>query len=88
MFRVDFNSFDETGKYLVSSLMHATSHRIPRVGERALLSDGEGNQCWAVVRRVRGIVVYLDLEDETWVTGPTGSTTTALRPSVSLTAQK
>jgi hypothetical protein len=70
VFHVDFNNFDRGGKYLKGSLWHASgSHRIPRQGERAVLRDGEGNRCWAVVHDVKGVIVRFELDDSTWVSG-------------------
>ena len=68
-FRVDFNNFDDDGKLLKGSLWHASSRRIPKAGERVILTDGEGNRCWAVVRDLRGVVVFFELDDATWVSG-------------------
>lgn len=74
-FEVDFNNFDKKGELLKGSLWHASGHRIPRAGERALLRDGEGNRCWATVRDVRGVIVHFELDDSTWVSGEQSATT-------------
>jgi|SRR5664279_2277948 hypothetical protein len=76
-FEVDFNNFDKGGKLLKGSLWHASGHRMPRAGERALLHDGEGNRCWATIRDVRsGVMVLFELDDSTWVSGEQATTQT------------
>jgi hypothetical protein len=81
LFQVDFNNFDDEGELLKGSLWHGSSRRIPRRGERVLLKDGEGNRCWAWVRDQRGVILFFELDDATWVSGE-GLTTTTGTPNV------
>jgi hypothetical protein len=81
-FQVDFNNFDDDGKLLKGSLWHGSSRRIPRVGERAILQDGEGNRCWGKVCAVRGVIIHFALEDATWVSGEQSRTITFDGPMI------
>lgn len=69
IYRADFNVFDEHGKLLKTSLYHGYSRRTPRLGERAILKDAEGNTCWGTFRESRGVLLFFELDDSTWVSG-------------------
>jgi hypothetical protein len=69
IFRVDFNNVADGGRLVKASLPHASSYRIPGDGERVFLEDGEGNRCWGSVERVEGLVVLIEIDDTTWVSG-------------------
>src|SRR4051812_26445207 len=69
VFRTDFNNVADDGVQVKTSLYHGFSRRIPRDGERVLLRDSEGNRCWGWVRGIRGVIVFVELDETTWVSG-------------------
>lgn len=66
VFRVDFNNLDDQRR-VKGSFAHASSDRVPQVGERVLLQDPEGNACWAVVSEKGTLTLRFELELDTWI---------------------
>lgn len=69
IFKADFNNIDETGELVKTSLYNGFSRRIPHLNERILLRDSEGNRCWGWVRAFKGVMVSVELDVDTWVSG-------------------
>ncbi len=55
----DFNDL-RPGKMLRSSLRFLEGQREPVVGERVHLEDSEGNYCLAAVTGIRGLIIDLE----------------------------
>lgn len=68
IFRVDFNNVDAEG-HIKGSFAHASSRRVPDVGERVLLSDAEGNACWGIVTHVGSLTLRFAPDPATWTSG-------------------
>jgi hypothetical protein len=68
IFQVDFNNMDPDGR-VRGSFAHASSSRVPGVGERVVLVDEESNACWAVVLHVGQRILRFEMERATWTSG-------------------
>jgi hypothetical protein len=64
----DFN--EASGDEIWASLRRSPFLGPLENGERVLLWDHEGNRCEAIVREVRGPIVFLTLDGSTWVAAP------------------
>lgn len=73
IFRVDFNNVDARG-HVKGSLAHAISDRVPEVGDRAILTDAEGNACWSTVTHVGTMTLRFEMDLATWTSGEELST--------------
>lgn len=69
IFTLDFNNVAEDGKLVKTSLYAGASRRIPRRDERVFLRDAEGNHCWGWVRDIRGALLFVEVDESTWVFG-------------------
>ena len=80
-FDVDFNNAVEGGRLIKTSLRR-WADRIPAVGERVFLRDGEGNTCWAYVDHIDDPMIYFEADDSTWVSGAAESLQASGLPAV------
>lgn len=68
MLFADFNDLEDG---IVSGLLeYAHGHRALRPADRVLVRDGDGNRCCGNVVRVDSEVVYVALDDSTWIDAP------------------
>jgi hypothetical protein len=69
IFRVDFSNVAPDGRMVKAALPHASSPRVPEEGEYVFLMDAEGNRCHGWIKRVQGLIAFVELDEASWISG-------------------
>jgi hypothetical protein len=70
LFKADFNNVAEDGRLVKVSMRHAADQsRAPSPGDRVFLYDDEANTCQGTADRVEGQIVFVELDEATWLAG-------------------